>query len=229
MNTPKTLFAAAALALATALPAYAQSGGNVLIKEGFDDISALAKWQLINASEPAGQSWFQGNPGVFPAFEGPPESYIGANYLSALNGSGAISNWLITPLLNMTGPTTLTFFTRGATAAGFNDTLEVRFSSDPSGAPGTFGTTLLTIGGAEQYPGDWQQYTAVVPYTGAGYFAFHYLGDASAANYIGVDSVLVMSVPEPSSWLMLALGLAGASLAARRQAQKRLMGGSNHA
>ncbi len=212
MNHPKTLLAMAAFALATALPSHAQS----TLSEGFDDITALDGWELINESVPVGQSWFQGNPGVFPAHQGAQDAYIAANYLSASGGVGTIDNWLITPVMKLIGPTTVTFTTRGAVAEGYNDTLELLFrAGDGSGSAG-FSTVLLTVGGVEPYPDGWLRYTAELPLSGSGRFAFHYMGDAEASNYIGIDTVSVVSVPEPSAWLMLGLGLGGLGLWRRR-------------
>jgi hypothetical protein len=52
---------------------------------------------------------------------------------------------------------------------------------------------------------------------GSGRFAFIYAGDSDALDYIGVDTVSVMTaVPEPSSWLMLVLGLAGVGALRRK-------------
>jgi hypothetical protein len=212
MTQPKTLLALAAFALATTLPAQAQS----TLTEGFDDITALAGWELINESAPVGQSWFQGNAGVFAAHQGAPNAYIAANYLSATGGVGSIDNWLITPVMNLIGATTVTFYTQGAQAAGYNDTLELLYSSGSGIDTTGFSTLLLTVGGIEQYPNGWTRYTAELPLFGSGRFAFHYTGDAEASNYIGIDTVSVLSVPEPSAWLMLGLGLGGLGLLRRR-------------
>src|SRR5262249_17073406 len=52
-----------------------------IIDEGFDDIANLPDWVVINHSQPLGASdWFQGNDGVFPAFDGAPDAYIAANF-----------------------------------------------------------------------------------------------------------------------------------------------------
>lgn len=112
MKTAKTLLAAAACALAALAPPAAQAGGTVILSENFNQVGALANWGQINNSSPVGQSWFQGNPGVFASQSGPLDSYIAANYLSAAQGSGTIDNWLITPELTLGGPTHLSFFTR---------------------------------------------------------------------------------------------------------------------
>ena len=43
---------------------------------------------MINHSEPFGDSdWFQGNPDVFVAHSGAPDSYIGANFDNAGDGA----------------------------------------------------------------------------------------------------------------------------------------------
>lgn len=210
MNPFKNFAAASALALL--VPALAHAAGTVVLKENFNDAGALAGWVQLNQSAPVGEPWFQGNSAVFSAQYGPANSYIGANYLSAANGTGTIDNWLITPELMLDGATQLSFFTRSQTVPGFNDMLEVRFSSGAGTDTSGFSTLLATIGGPNAYPGGWQQFTADLTPGGSGRFAFHYLGDAAAANYIGIDTVSVTAVPEPSAWLMLGLGLASLSL-----------------
>jgi hypothetical protein len=172
----------------------------IVLSEGFDDIGTLSTWSVANLSTPPGLDWFQGNPGVFPAYAGAPDSYTAVNFLSAQGGAGFIDNWLLTPELTLQGPSSLSFYTRAA-CAGFLDTLEVRF-----GANGNFDTLLGTIGGGA-YPTDWQNFSANIDFTGTGRFAFRYIGDAASANYIGLDSVLVTSVPEPSVNLLLAAGV----------------------
>lgn len=214
MKTSKTLLAAAACALAAlALPA-AHAGGTVIFAENFDTPASLDTWLLTNNSGPPGQRWFQGNAGIFEAQAGAADSYVAANYLSAAQGAGRIDNWLITPELTLTGATHLSFYTRSEAIPGFNDMLEVRFSSDIGS--GGFSTLLATVGGPAAYPGSWQQFGADVTLTGTGRFAFRYLGDAATSNYIGIDTVTVSAVPEPSAWIMLGLGLAALPLLRRR-------------
>ncbi|MFP5390864.1 MAG: choice-of-anchor J domain-containing protein [Gammaproteobacteria bacterium] len=171
-----------------------------VLSEEFDNVSNLMGWQQMNASNPIGLSWFQGNSRIFPAHAGAPGAYVAANYLSARNGIGSIDNWLITPEVTLQGPSTLSFFARADAVPGFSDTLEVRF-----GTAGNFDTLLTTLGGSA-LQGDWQPITAKLDFTGTGRFAFRYVGDAATSNYIGLDSVLVATVPEPSEWLMLVAG-----------------------
>lgn len=207
MKSLPKLFVTAAFVLAAVLPASALAATPVVVlDEGFDAVAALPGWLLLNRSIPAGNSWSQGNEGVFPAQSGPASSYAAANFLSAQDGMGVIDNWLITPQLSLLGPTTLSFFTRGASAPGFNDTLEIRYSAGGS-APDDFTTLLRTIGGASPYPIDWQQFTTTLDLPGSGRFAFRYTGSANMANFIGVDTVSVTTVPEPSEYLMMLAGL----------------------
>src|SRR6185436_13255725 len=57
------------------------SGGGGCTTEGFDDITNLPDWFMINHSEPLGVTdWFQGNDAVFPSHSGDPTSYIAANF-----------------------------------------------------------------------------------------------------------------------------------------------------
>lgn len=218
MKNYKSLAAAATLAVAAALPATSRAQAVELLSEGFDNVNTLPGWSLINNSVPPGEPWFQGTAGVFPAHLGAPTAYIAANFNSAAGGDGAINNWLITPTLDLIGPTTLTFFTRTAPIAGYNDTLEVRFSAGSGTDPAGFDTLLATIGGTTPYPATWQEFSLSLPFVGAGRFAFLYTGDASVANYVGIDTVSVLSVPEPSAYLMLGAGLFAFTMLRRRQA-----------
>eukprot|EP01034_Spumella_vulgaris_P027849 gene27849-34629_t len=206
MRTPaRSLYAVLAAALlATAAP-QAQADITVL-STGFDDIGALGGWLFVNQSNPAGSLWFQGNGGIFPAQAGAGNAYIAANFLSASQGSGTIDNWLITPELSLPGTATLSFYTRSAATPGFSDHLEVRYSTGGS-AISDFSNVLLTLGGGGPYPADWRQYSLTADAGSTVRFAFRYTGPAANADYIGLDTVLVNAVPEPSVWLMLAAGL----------------------
>lgn len=227
MNQLKQFAARALFALTAALPVSAIAappGAPVtVLDEGFNDVATLTSWVMLNDSTPPGLSWFQGNAGIFPAYAGAAGAYVAANFLSARNGSGFIDNWLITPELTLLGPTTLSFLARAALAPGFHDTLEIRFGTEAD----AFSTLLGTIGGASAFPTSWENFTASIDYIGIGRFAFRYVGDAAASNYIGLDSVLVATVPEPSAWLMLTAG-AMLLVGLRRRALVRRSGGSHH-
>jgi hypothetical protein len=226
MKTSSIFFAITALAFvasahAVAAPAAAPSQ---LLTQGFDDAGALGGWLLINQSNPAGQTWFQGNSGIFSAQSGAADSYLAANFLSAQNGSGTIDNWLITPEMSLTGPLQLSFYTRSAGNRGFTDTLEVRFGNGSAANTTTFSQNLVTIGGGTAYPDTWQRYTATVLGTGSGRFAFRYTGSGAGNDYIGLDSFRVAVVPEPSTYVLFGAGLGLLGLV-RRRARRTLAAG----
>jgi hypothetical protein len=218
MKTYKNIAAAATLALAAAVPATSHAQAVEVLSEGFNDVEMLPGWSLINNSVLPGEPWFQGTAEVLPAHLGAPTAYIAANFFSAAGGEGTINNWLITPTLDLIGPTTLTFFTRSDPVVGYNDTLEVRFSEGSGSDPASFDTLLATIGGATPYPSAWQEFNLALPYVGEGRFAFRYTGNAEVSNYVGIDTVSVLSVPEPSAYLMLGAGLFAFTMLRRRQA-----------
>ncbi|MDQ2989430.1 MAG: choice-of-anchor J domain-containing protein [Pseudomonadota bacterium] len=206
-------FVSTALVLAVLVAPLASAANAVILNEKFNNFSALSGWTMTNQSTPVGLSWFQGNAGVFGAQAGPAGSYIAANFLSADQGGGTIDNWLITPQLSLGGATQLSFFTRAQALPGFNDMLELRFSASSGADAGGLSTLLATIGGPDAYPNHWQQFTANLNFAGDGRFAFRYVGDAAVANYIGIDTVRVMTaVPEPTAYLMLGIGMAVLSL-----------------
>jgi hypothetical protein len=220
MKPIKTLFATAALSLAALIASSAttaQAAGVEVLNEGFDDVAGLSGWAQVNHSVPAGSGWFQGNPALFAAQSGAADAYAAANFLGAANGSGSVDNWLITPVLDLSGTTMLSFYTRHDAQPGFNDLLEVRYAAGTGTDMADFTTLLTTVGGTAGYPTDWQQFTATVTNSGNGRFAFRYLGPADTLNYVGLDTVsVVTAVPEPAHWMMLALGLGTITLLRRR-------------
>jgi hypothetical protein len=216
----KRLFSLAGTALvaaATWAPLSSHAAGVVVLDEGFGSVASLSDWAQINRSIPPGGGWFQGNTGVFTAQAGAANSYAAVNYLSAGNGQGLVDNWLITPTLSLNGLTTLSFFTNRAPDPGFFDQLEVRFSYGSNTSADGFDTLLLTIGGETTFPAQWAQWTTSLDVQGEGRFAFRYLGDASTLDYIGLDTVkVVTAVPEPTTYLMLLAGLGAVGAHARR-------------
>jgi hypothetical protein len=216
MRSFKTITAGLALSLAATAPFAARADGVEVFNEGFNNVSSMPGWVQVNHSSPVGNGWFQGNPAIFSAQSGPGNSYIGADFLSAAFGSGSVDTWLITPVINLSGSSSFSFSTRAASDPGFYDNLQVYFEPGTGTDPNGF-TSLLVSPGNGTYPTSWTQYSGFFDFTGAGRFAFRYVGDASTLNYIGIDSVKVVSaVPEPASALMLGLGLGALGLLRRR-------------
>jgi hypothetical protein len=231
-----TVFAVLVLLSIVATPAFADS---ILLTENFDNVAALgaAGWVFTNNSSPIGSTgWFQGNPAVFPAQQGAPNSYIGANFENAALG-GNISNWLLTPLLTLKNGDTISFFTQGAGI--FADRLELRFSASGASTDvgatdasvGVFTNLLLTVNPAlnpNGYPTAWTQFSVTVSGLGGattGRFGFRYfVPDTNVnANYIGIDTVRVNAVtpvPEPAMLPILSLSLAALGLVRRVRARR---------
>lgn len=225
MKLLKSYTAAAALALAALAPGAAQAGygngggaGIEVLNEGFGDLDSLPGWTLVNNSVPSGNTWFQGNSDVFGAQSGAANSYAAASFLGAANGQGTVDNWLITPVLSLSGLTNFSFYTAHEATPGFTDFLEVRWAPGSNGGTTGFTTLLTTFGGVgSPYPTDWTQWSTDLNFQGEGRFAFRYVGDANALNYIGLDTVrVVTAVPEPSLYVMLALGLGALSFMRRK-------------
>jgi len=213
----KTMCATAALSLAALGSTTSHAAGIEVLNEGFGNVAGLSGWTQVNNSVPAGNGWFQGNPAVFTSQSGAADAYAAASFLGAANGSGSVDNWLITPTLDLSGTTVLSFYTRHGAEPGFNDLLEVRFASGAGADPSAFGTLLGSVGGSAGYPEDWSLFSASLNAEGSGRFAFRYVGPADTLNYVGLDTVsVVTAVPEPSAWMMMAMGLAGLGLARRR-------------
>jgi hypothetical protein len=181
------------------------------LNEGFTDPfnPAASGWVIQNLSSPTSTfSWYQGVATNFTAYVGGPSDYYSVNYNST-TGNGTISNWLITPTLNLSNGAVLSFATRTSTnPASYPDRLEVYMST--AGAGTNVGTTATSVGTFSNllvsvnpnltttgYPGVWTVYTVAV--TGVstptvGRIGFRYYvtsGGPSGTNsdLIGIDEV----------------------------------------
>ena len=180
------------------------------LAEGFCDINQLAVtgWFTQNNSEPLGTTnWFHGKDTLFPAFEGVPNAYIAADFN---NGAAVatISNWLLTPALNLEGGSTLTFYTRTVDFPQHPDRLQIRMSTNGGSTNvgthanevGDFTALLLDINQnytLNGYPSVWTQFTVVInsaPPGSTGRLAFRYFVENGGpqgfnSDYIGIDAV----------------------------------------
>src|SRR5690606_11119555 len=162
------------------------------------------------STTPGTTGWFQGNIDVFESHTGAPTSYIGANFNNT-TGNSTISNWLITPTLNLKDGDQVSFYTRTTDMpASWADRLELRMSegatfTSPSGPTGVGSFTALlhsvnpdltTTG----YPAEWTRIDVTISGLGATavpvnlafrYFVTNGGPSGSASNFIGIDSVLV--------------------------------------
>lgn len=199
-------------------------------------------WILASNNVPAGPagSWEQGidpanDPLSFPAYNGAPDSYAAASYTQV---NTQLDSWLISPELVLSTGDTFSFFTRqqdydgpGNTGpGGFANAMQARLST--SGASTNIGNAYGTVGvfttlGVDinpnfdqaGFPEVWTQYS--FNYTGGpatGRIAFRYYTPDVAlyGSYIGVDAFETTAnlVPEPTSFALMGIGLAG--LAFRR-------------
>ncbi len=187
------------------------------LSENFDAV-VPAGWTSINHSTGGAhaQGWFQGDVRQFAAYSGIATSYAAANYLSinSPTGKGTINNWLITPELNLTNGSTITFFTRTVAGSTYPDRLEVRLSTKALSVnvgngvddTGDFSTLLLSVNptlAKNGYPDTgWKMYS--INLSGfnssvAGRIAFrYYVTDAGSngnnSNYIGIDNFSYQAV-----------------------------------
>jgi hypothetical protein len=223
-----------------AAQAQAQSFG-----EGFNGTDLPSGWVTTNLStrNSSGLPWGvgagitdpDGNIVVGP-YEG--DAFAVVNFTSIGSGSGTISNWLISPeLTHIANGDTFSFYTTTVADSPFPDRLELRLST--AGASTNVGTSTTSVGdfttvlasvnpalSVGGYPEDWSLVTATVSGLAApvdGRIAFRYFvtsggptGDNS--NVIGVDdfNYVTAAVPEPATWAMAVVGLAGVAAVARR-------------
>lgn len=191
----------------------------VLVQENFAT-GVPAGWVTTNQSTPGGVTgWYQGDVSQFAAQAGAADSYVAANYNNAPQG-GTINNWLITSAFSTELSGTVSFWARAAFFDGTSDHIAYGLNGSGSSDTGTFSLgSAVTLSTS-----DWTQYTLNFTGTGAATtsrFAINYSGPADLSNYIGIDTLKVTAVPEPSTWLMLSVGMVGL-IATRRRLTARV-------
>jgi hypothetical protein len=206
-----------------------EARGVPLLTEGFDDVTTLTGggWVQTNNSVVLGTTgWFQGDSSTaFPAQSGAANSYIAANFLNADVG-GDISNWLLTPTLNLNNGDQVSFYTRSNGA--FADRLEIRLSTN--GASSNVGATAASVGdfsnlllsinpalSAGGYPSaSWTLETITLaglggPVTGRLGFRYFVTDISINGDYIGIDTLSVnqgvVAVSAPGTLACLGMGL----------------------
>jgi hypothetical protein len=185
------------------------------INEGFANVAGLtaAGWNQQNLSTPIGSNpnWVQGSSAVFPENSAPVDSYIASNF-NAVAGAATISNWLITPTLNLSNGDVISFYTR-STGGIYPDNLQVRMSTNGSStnvgatntSVGDFSNLLLEVNPAltaAGYPSTWTQYTITVSGLAAptsGRIAFRYYvpnggPNGNNSDFIGIDDFVYTPV-----------------------------------
>ena len=216
--------------------------------EGFENVNQLfvtGDWDQFNLSNPANPAntdpWGQGDGSVFPAYEGPADSYIVANYTAAGTADsdykGNISAWLFAPTRTWMNGDKVMFATRTAEDSIFADRLQVRLSK--SGASTFVGWTDESVGNYDTlledinpgladmgYPHAWELHTLTISGLDAptfGRIGFRYFvtdggPNGMNSNIVGIDSYDVQSVPEPAT--MSLVGLAALAAWRKRRAGK---------
>ncbi len=195
----------------------------VLLQEDFDDVSALPGqgWIFDNQSEPPGSApgWVQGNPAVFEAHMGAPDAYIASDFFNAAPG-GTLDNRLFTPVFSLENGAVATFWLRGDDFPGFSDIVVYGYT-DGAADPGAFIKSMTVTA-----PQDgWTQFTLTIdPMAGmSARLGFVHTGPEQSSNYVGLDTLRIDTlreptrVPEPATLLVFGLGLAGLATARRRR------------
>ena len=199
----------------TATYNFSVAAPGVVFEEGFNQTIPPypTGWTVKNLDGGGTTTWFQGNPAVFPAFEG--TSYIGANFQAA-NGVH-IDEWLVTP--NTGGlagsPTTvldsLIFWQRDpGLPSYFPDSIQIRVSTTDT-AVASF-TIVLDYFRVDS--GSWQRKAYALPNAANRFIAFRYLhyngGSGPNSNYIGLDLVQIRRTFAPTpGWETQTSGVTG--------------------
>lgn len=165
-----------------------------VVNEGFalidrPDAIFAHNWIRQNNSDHPWLMWQQGTTNAFLAEDGAPETYIASHPFSTLANAGTISSWLLTPPINFSAGTTVSFYTRTVLGSQWPTRMQVRACASGACADvgvkpedvGDFQTVLLDINPIESaggYSEQWTQYVLTaangLPTSGTGRIAFRH-------------------------------------------------------
>lgn len=150
-------------------------------------------WITLNVDGGGTTSWFQGNPTVFSAYEGPTDGYVGQNFNGA-NGF-LINQWLISPPITVNAGDTLSFWHRSPDNTIYDDSIFVRYSTTAGTTPGDFD---VTWGRYKVSNTGWARWTGTFQNSGTVRFAIQYYHtnggpSGSYSDYFGLDYLQVIS------------------------------------
>ncbi len=150
-------------------------------------------WITLNVDGGGTTSWFQGNPTVFSAYEGPTNGYVGQNYNGA-NGN-LIDQWLISPPINVNAGDTLSFWHRSPDNTIYDDSIFVRYSTTAGTNPADFD---VTWGRYMVSKTGWARWTGTFQHSGTVRFAIQYYHTnggptGNYSDYFGLDYLQVIS------------------------------------
>lgn len=231
-----TLFVRAAIAGIVWVSLIGDAPAQIILTEGFDTITANVPgpgwFAQNNSTTPIGTTVLQGNVGLFTSQSGAADSYAAMNFNATTSTStnAILSVWLVTPMLALDNGTQVSFYTRTVNPVSSPDRLQVRLSTNGASTNvgslptdvGDFTNLMLDINPTYSaaafptgYPTDWQNFTATISGLGGptmGRFAFRYFVEDGGPNgirsdYIGIDTLTVTAVPEPSSLVLSGLTL----------------------
>jgi hypothetical protein len=222
-----------------------QAPAQVILTENFDTITGNIPgpgwFAQNNSTTPIGTTVLQGSPGVFPAQSGAADSYAAMNFnaTTSTSTSAILSVWLVTPMITLDNGTEVSFYTRTVSSVSFPDRLQVRFSTN--GASTNVGSMPTDVGDFTNlmfdinptystapfptgYPTSWQNFTGTISGLGGpvmGRVAFRYFVENGGPNglnseYIGIDTLTITAIPEPTSLALCGLAAGWAAWRRRR-------------
>jgi Secretion system C-terminal sorting domain len=157
------------------------------LMNGDNSIAGLQSrgWIILNVDGGGSTDpFFQGNPTVFTAFEGPDSGYVGSNYAGA-NSQAIIDQWLVSPSFQVLAGDSLVFYARSASSTAFTDSIYILLSDNA----GTTTQDFTNEGGFRLSTSQWQSYWLRFLTSGTKRFAIAYfVSDSSRADYIGLDN-----------------------------------------
>jgi hypothetical protein len=205
--------------------------------QGFNDATLAATgWSAANISQSASASLWSTTTGITSGgvpVVSPQEGarFAVVNFTQVSTGAGTINSWLFSPVINsMVNGDSFSFFTTTTPGSSYPDRLQVRLNTANTGtnvgatptSVGDFTTLLLDINPAYDvggYPEGWTQFTVNLSGLAGptdGRLAFRYFvedgGPVGAnSNVIGLDTFVYTAapIPEPATWAMALVGLAG--------------------